>query len=88
MRGVSPLNVRKVENHAVNSTPGSSYRGGCPPVAGKSLHPDAGIHQVNLERRRGYRRGSLAAERFWTLSFAFADPRRGMKDARAKLARR
>src|SRR5450631_4949610 len=76
MRGVSPRNKgRKVKDHASNSTARSSHRGGRPPVVGESLHSHAGNHQVNLERRRGHRRGSVAAECLWTLSFHFPDPR-------------
>jgi hypothetical protein len=61
-----------VKANAFNSTCGSSHCGGCSPVAGESVHSDAGIHQVNSERRCGNRRGSVAAEYFWTVSFAFA----------------
>ena len=45
-------------------------------MAGESLHSNAVIHQVNSERRRSYRRGFVATECFWTLSFPFPDPRR------------
>jgi hypothetical protein len=44
-------------------------------VAGQSLHSNAGVHQVNSEWRGGHRRGSVAAECFWSLSFTFTDPR-------------
>src|SRR6266446_4142744 len=79
MRGVSPQK-KKGQSYAVNSTPGSSCCGRCPPVAGKSLHSNAGIHQVNSEWRGGYRCCPVAAECFWTLSFPFPDPRRNVKD--------
>jgi hypothetical protein len=46
------------------------------PVAGESLHPNAGIHQVNLEWRRGYCSGSVATECFRVVSLAFRYPRR------------
>ena len=79
MRGVSPQR-RKVKGHAVNSTPGSSRRGWYPPVAGESVHSNAGIHQVNFEWRGGHRCCPVATERFWTLSFPFANPRWNVKD--------
>ena len=33
-------------------------------AAGESLHPHAGIHQINSERRRGYRGRFVAANIF------------------------
>ena len=78
--GVAPRN-QKGQDHAVNSTPGSPHCGGCPSVAGESLHSDAVIHQVHSERRRGNRRGFVAAQRFWTISLPFAYPRwEGLND--------
>ena len=38
--------------------------------------PMQSIHQVDSERRRGDRRGSVAVECFWTVSFPFPYPRR------------
>ena len=73
-RGVGPRN-QKGQGHALNSTPGSAHCGGCSSVAGESFHSDAVIDQVNSKRRRGNRRGSVAAERFWTVSLPFAYPR-------------
>ena len=46
-------------------------RGGCSAVAGESLHSHAVIHQVDSEWRRGDRRGFVAAECFWAVSFPF-----------------
>ena len=60
-------------------TPGSSRRGGCSPVAGESVHSDAGNNQINFERRGGDRCGSVDHERIRTLSVPFPDPRRNMK---------
>lgn len=71
---------RKVKGHAVNSTPGSSGRGGCPAVASKSLHSHAEIHQVNFERRRGDCCSPVATECFWTFSFSFPNTRWNVKD--------
>jgi hypothetical protein len=65
--------TRKVKNYAFSSIAISSDRGGCSPVAGESLHSNAEKHQVNLERRRGRVRGSVAAECFWTVSFPLPD---------------
>jgi hypothetical protein len=80
MRGVSPRN-KKGQSYAVNSTPGSSHRGGCSPVAGQSLHPNAVIYQVNLEWSGGHCRGAVAAECIWTVSLPVRYPRRkGMTD--------
>jgi hypothetical protein len=70
------LEIRKVKDYVVNSTPGSSYRGGGSVVAGQPFHSDAVIHQVNLEWRGGHRRGVVAAECIWTISFAFRHPYR------------
>ena|SRR5438552_9633949 len=78
MRGASPLK-KKGQSYAVNSTLGSSRRGGCPPVAGESVHSNAGIHQVNSEWRGGNCCRPVAAECFWTFSFPFPDPRRNVK---------
>src|ERR1700690_3517670 len=75
MRGVSPRK-RKVEAHAVNSTPGSSYRGGCSVVAGQSVHSHARIVQVNPEWCGGHCRSAVAAERIWTVSLPFRRPYR------------
>jgi hypothetical protein len=36
--------------------------------------PNAGIHQVNFERRSGDCGGSVAAECFWAVSFPFCHP--------------
>jgi outer membrane protein OmpA-like peptidoglycan-associated protein len=72
---------RKVKDHAFNSTPGSSHRGGCSFVAGESLHSHAGIHQVDFERCCGHCRSSVAAERFWIVPLPFPDPRRNVSDA-------
>jgi hypothetical protein len=62
---------RKVKQDAFNSSPGSPDRGGSIAVAGKSLHSDAVIHQVDSERRRGDRRGSVASEPFRTIPLYF-----------------
>src|SRR5271167_4130010 len=66
--------TRKVKDHAVNSTPGSSHRGGCSVVAGQSVHSNAVIYQVNPEWCRRHRRGAVAAECIWTISLPFCDP--------------
>jgi len=63
------------KSYAVNSTPGSSRRGGRGPVAGESLHSHAVLYQVNLERRRGHRRSSVAAKRVWAVPFPLPHPR-------------
>ena len=68
MRGVSPRK-QKGKDHAFNSTPGSSHRGGRTSVAGEPLYPNAVIDQIDPERRRGDCRGSVAAERIWTVPF-------------------
>jgi hypothetical protein len=48
-------------------------------VVGESLHSNAGLHQVNFERGRSDRRGSVAAECLWTVSLSFPDTcRKGM----------
>src|SRR5579863_4523626 len=73
---VLALEIRKVKDYAVNSTPGSSHRGGGSVVAGQPFHSDAVIHQVNLEWRGGHRRGAVAAECIWTISFTFRHPNR------------
>jgi hypothetical protein len=44
-------------------------------VAGESLHPHGGKHQVDLERRRRNRSRVLAPECIWTNSFPLADTR-------------
>src|ERR1700730_10252620 len=71
--------IRKVNSYASNSTARSSHRGGCPPVAGESLHSHAGNHQVNSERGRGHRRRSMDSECLWTLSFPFPNSRWDVK---------
>jgi hypothetical protein len=45
-------------------------------VAGESFHPDAVIHQVHFERRRGHCRYVVASECIRALSLAVADPHR------------
>ena len=55
---------------------GSSGRGGCPPVVGESLHPNARNYQVHFEWRRGYCSSSVAHECSWTVSLSCRDPRR------------
>ena len=67
-------NKRKVKDHAFTANSGSSRRGGCSAVAGESLHPDAGIHQVHLERRGRHRRGLVAVECLWTVPFVVPHP--------------
>jgi hypothetical protein len=77
MRGVSPRKLfRKTRKviRALNSTAGSSDRGGRAPVAGESVHSHAVVDQIDFERRRGNRCGSLVTQRFWTISFAFPHP--------------
>jgi hypothetical protein len=49
-------------------------------MAGESLHPHAGKHQVNFERGCGYRRGFVDHEYFWAVSFTFQNPHWDMKD--------
>ena len=44
-------------------------------MAGESLHPHGGKHQVDLERRRRNRGRVLAPECIWTNSFPLADTR-------------
>ena len=75
---------RMVKDHASNSIVGNSDRSGCSAVAGESLHSNAGIHQVNFERRRGYRRSAVATECFRTVSFPFPNSRRNMMDDERK----
>jgi len=79
MREVSSRN-KEGQKHAFNSTSGNSGSGGCPAVAGKSLHPHAGIHKVDSQRRCSHRRSVVAAERIRALSLADADPRRNSPD--------
>src|SRR5580692_11472914 len=69
---IRPVRQERCKANASNSTRGSSHRGGCPAVAGESVHSDAGFHQINSERCRGYRGRVVAAERFWAISLAFA----------------
>src|SRR5246127_3874380 len=71
---------RKIKDYAFNSTPGNSGRGGCPAMAGESLHSHAGINQVNSQRRRSHRRGPVAAPCVRALSLASADPRRHLSN--------
>ena len=71
---------RMVKDHASNSIVGNSDRSGCSAVAGESLHSNAGIYQVNFERRRGYRRSSVATEYFRPVSFPFPDSRWHVRD--------
>jgi hypothetical protein len=73
-RSVSPRQT-KGKNHAFDSTPRSSHCGGCSSLVGEPFHPDAGIHQINIERRRRNRRCSVAHECFWPVPFAFQNPR-------------
>ena len=44
-------------------------------MAGESLHPHGGKHQVDLERRRRNRRRVLAPECIWTDSLPLEDTR-------------
>ena len=70
--------LKERSNHASNSGSGSSDRSGSPAVAGKSVYSHAGIHQVNLEWRRGHRRGFVDLEHLWTLHFSFPNSRRNV----------
>src|SRR5579864_6452468 len=80
MRGVSPRKRKgKVKYHAFNSTAGSSHRGRCPPVAGESLHPHAGIYQIHPQWRRGHCGRFVAAECFWAVPFPCPHPRGDVK---------
>src|ERR1700692_781754 len=71
---IRPLNASEVNDHAINSTPRSSHRGGRTTVAGESLHSHAGIHPVNFERRRGHCSRPMAPECLWSFSFDIPDP--------------
>src|SRR5580692_2807453 len=85
MRGVSPQEERS-KDHASTSTRGSSYRGGCPSVAGESLHPYAVVHQVNSERSGSDRRRSLAAQCLRAVPFPIWDSsRKGMSSTTSPL---
>jgi len=75
------------KGHAVNSTPGSSRRCRCPPVAGQSLHPHARKHQVNLEWRGGDRRSPVAPKHFRSVQFPFPNSRRHLNSAPCSSAR-
>jgi hypothetical protein len=52
-------------------------------VVNRSLRTHGGIYQIDPERGRGYSRGFVVAERFWSLEFAVCNSRRqiGDKDA-------
>ena len=79
---VSPQEEERFKDHAFNSAPRSSNRGGCASVAGESLHPHAVVHQVNFERCGGNRRCSLAAQCLWAVPFPIWDSsRKGMRPA-------
>ena len=66
---------RKVRKYASPSDSINPDRRWCPFVAGESFHPHGRQHQVDLERSRGHRRGVVAPECIWTVSFPLANPR-------------
>ena len=54
LRNISQAPVRlagKVHSDAFGSSSRDSGGGGCPALVGKSLHPDAVVHQIDFERR-------------------------------------
>jgi hypothetical protein len=65
--------------YAVGSIDCRSDRGGRPFVDGESLHPNAGNHQIDPERRRRHRGCFVATECFRDFAFPFPDSRWGMK---------
>src|SRR5580658_478503 len=87
MRGLArKTKTRKVKDHALDSTRGSSNRSGCASVAGESLYSHAVVHQINSERCGGDRRRSLAAQCFWAVPFPFWNSsRKGMRSATSLL---
>jgi hypothetical protein len=76
------------DQHAVNANTDYFDRGGRPAVAGKSLHSNAGLDQVNFEWCCDYRCGSVASECLWALSRLFSDARRNLAVTQGKRARR
>ncbi len=58
------------KDYAVNSTSGSSCRGGSAAVVGKSIHSDAVLHQIDLEWCCRDCGGFVATQSVWSLSLA------------------
>jgi hypothetical protein len=68
-----PAKRKGGKDYAVTASVDGADRGGSAAVVGEQFHTDGGVNQINFERGGGDCDGFVAAEHFWTVSFAVAD---------------